>query len=191
MARPLQEINAGSMADIAFLLLIFFVVVTTMDTNSGMQRRLPPVSEKENTDALKMKERNVMVVLINKDNKIAIKGNPVSLDEIYDRTTEFFLNPDNNINLPEKEIKEITFFGKIPVSKGVISLQTDRNTNYNKYLQVQNEISRAVNDLRNKLSNKKFGKAFNDLNEAQQKAVAEIYPIAISEAEPRKMLNTK
>jgi biopolymer transport protein ExbD len=190
MARPLQEINAGSMADIAFLLLIFFLVATTFSTNSGLQRRLPPPSEKETEiNPTVVKERNVMVVLVNRENKIAIKGKLIALQDIYKKTKEFFLNSNNNPELPEKDIKDIPLFGKYPVSKGIISLQTDRNTNYNVYLKVQNELVRAINDLRNELSIQKFSKPFIDLTEEQQDAVGKIYPIAISEAEPRKMLN--
>ncbi len=186
--RPLQEINAGSMADIAFLLLIFFLVTTTMSTNTGMQRKLPPPPDpKQKIDETKVKERNVMVVLINKDNNIAIKGKPIQLKDICEKTKLFFSNPNNDTNLPEKKIKDIPFFGKYPVSKGVVSLQTDRNTNYEKYLQVNNELVRAVNELRDEKAKEKFGMKFDDLDKDKQKAVAKVYPLNISEAEPRRI----
>ncbi len=185
--RPLQEINAGSMADIAFLLLIFFLVTTTMSTNTGMQRKLPPPPEKKEQKDIDVKERNVMVVLINKDNNIAIKGRPIQLKDICEKTKIFFTNPNNDENLPEKKIKEIPFFGKYPVSKGVVSLQTDRNTNYEKYLQVNNELVRAVNELRDEKAMQKFGKPFDELEKEKQKAISEIYPLNISEAEPRRI----
>ena len=185
--RPLQEINAGSMADIAFLLLIFFLVTTTMSTNTGMQRKLPPMPEEQEEQDIEMKERNVMVVLVNKDNNIAIKGRPILLKDVYQKTRDFFENPNNDENLPEKELKDVPYFGKVPVTKGVVSLQTDRNTNYKKYLQVQNELVRAVNDLRNELAKRQFGMLFDDLPEDKQDAVGDIYPLAISEAEPRRM----
>ena len=186
--RPLQEINAGSMADIAFLLLIFFLVTTTMSTNTGMQRRLPPMPEDPNKDEIiEIKERNVMVVLVNRDNNIAIKGKPILLKDVYKKAKDFFENPYNDENLPEKEPKDIPFFGQMYVTKGVISLQTDRNTNYEKYLHVQNELVRAVNDLRDEISKLKFGMPFDDLDDDKQEAVGDIYPLAISEAEPRRM----
>jgi biopolymer transport protein ExbD len=189
MARPIPEINAGSMADIAFLLLIFFLVTTTMSTNSGVQSKLPPLPEDEQKTVVDVKERNVLVVLVNKDNNIAIKGHPIELKDIYEKTREFILNPNNSDNLPEKELKkDIPYFGDRMVSKGIISLQADRNTEYNKYLQVQNELRRAINDLRNEISKQKFGKLFDDLSESQQDAVSLIYPLNISEAEPRKMI---
>lgn len=190
MARPIQDINAGSMADIAFLLLIFFLVTTTMSTHSGVQSKLPPPPEKDEKTVVDVKERNVLVVLVNKDNNIAIKGKPIALQDIYEKTREFILNKDNREDLPEKELKkDIPFFGDRLISKGIISLQTDRTTEYEKYLQVLNELRRAINDLRNELSKQKFGKLFDDLNEAQQDAVSTIYPLAISEAEPRRMIS--
>ena len=185
--RPLQEINAGSMADIAFLLLIFFLVTTTMSTNTGMQRKLPPPPEKKDQKDIDVHERNVMVVLINKDNNIAIKGRPIQLKDICEKTKLFFTNPNNDESLPEKEVKDIPYFGKYPVSKGVVSLQTDRNTNYEKYLQVNNELVRAVNELRDEKSMAKFGMKFDDLEKDKQKAVAKVYPLNISEAEPRRI----
>jgi len=106
---------------------------------------------------------------------------------VYDKTRDFFLNPNNDENLPDKEMKEVPYFGNVMVTKGVVSLQTDRNTNYKKYLQVQNELVRAVNDLRNEISKKQFGMPFDDLPEEKQDAVGEIFPLAISEAEPRRM----
>ena len=189
--RPLQEINAGSMADIAFLLLIFFLVTTTMSTNTGMQRKLPPMPDDDKKEEIiEKKERNVMVVLVNRDNNIAIKGRPILLKDVYEKTKMFFENPNNDENLPEKDLKDIPFFGQVYVSIGVVSLQTDRNTDYNKYLQVQNELVRAVNDLRNEISKQKFGMAFDDLEKDKQDAVGKVYPLAISEAEPRRMSGT-
>ena len=189
--RPLPEINAGSMADIAFLLLIFFLVTTTMSTNTGMQRKLPPPPDPKQKDKdVDVHERNVMVVLINKDNNIAIKGKQIQLKDICEKTKTFFKNPNNDEDLPEKEIKDIPFFGKYPVSKGVVSLQTDRATNYEKYLKVNNELVRAINELRDEKSKQKFGMSFDELGKVdkdKQKAVAKVYPLNISEAEPRRM----
>jgi len=186
--RELTEINAGSMADIAFLLLIFFLVTTTMSTNTGMQRKLPPIEEHDEKPP-EVIERNVMVVLVNKDNIIAIKGKPVSLDKITEKAKLFFSNPQGREDLPQVDYKEIPFFGKYPVSKGLVSLQTDRNTSYEKYLQVQNELVRSISELRNEKSKEKFGVSFDDLTEDQRDAVSKAIPLAISEAEPRRITN--
>ena len=183
--RQLSEINAGSMADIAFLLLIFFLVTTTMSTNTGMQRTLPPM--KDVKDPPEVKERNVMVVLVNKDNVIAIKGRPVQLSRITEKAKEFFSGKRRD-NLPELKDEEIDFFGIYPVSKGLVSLQTDRNTSYEKYLQVQNELVRAINELRDEKSLQKFGMHFEDLSDEKKEAVGKAIPLAVSEAEPRRMV---
>jgi biopolymer transport protein ExbD len=185
--RPLQEINAGSMADIAFLLLIFFLVTTTMNTNNGLQRTLPPFDEKKMEKPPEVKERNVMVVLVNKDNIIAIKGRPIALNKITEKAKEFLSNPQRSENLPEVNYKDIPIIGNYPVSAGIISLQTDRNTSYEKYLQVQNELARAVNELRDEKSREVFGISFEDLEEEKKDAVSKAIPFSISEAEPRKM----
>jgi len=188
--RELTEINAGSMADIAFLLLIFFLVTTTMSTNTGMQRKLPPIEEHPEKPP-EVIERNVMVVLVNKDNIIAIKGKPILLDKITEKAKIFFSNPEGRDDLPQVDYKEIPFFGNYPVSKGLVSLQTDRNTSYDKYLQVQNELVRAVSELRDEKSKEKFGVGFEDLSEEQRDAVSKAIPLAISEAEPRRMTQAK
>jgi len=184
--RQLTEINAGSMADIAFLLLIFFLVTTTMSTNTGMQRKLPPMEDV--IDPPPVKERNVMVVLVNKDNVIAIKGRPIALNRITETAKTFFSNPRNLETLPEVKFKEIPFFGKYPVSKGLVSLQTDRNTNYETYLKVQNELVRAISELREDKAKQKFGMSYDDLEEDQRKALNKAIPLAVSEAEPRRKI---
>jgi len=189
--RELTEINAGSMADIAFLLLIFFLVTTTMSTNTGMQRKLPPMDKDKIENPPPVKERNVMVVLVNKDNVIAIKGRPIPLNQITEKAKIFFSNPQHLDNLPEVKYKEIPFFGNYPVSKGLVSLQTDRNTSYEKYLQVQNELVRAISELRDEKSREKFGVGFDDLTDEQRDAVSKAIPLAISEAEPRRMTQAK
>lgn len=183
--RNLNEINAGSMADIAFLLLIFFLVTTTMNSNSGLQRKLPPFEKKKKEHPVL--ERNVMPVHVNQFDAIAIRGFPVSVNTITEKTKEFFTNPNKDENLPEFKMKVLPFIGDFEVSKGLVSLQTDRNTSYEVYLKVQNELVRAVNELRDDLSLKLFNLHFDDLPKDKQDAVSDAYPLAISEAEPRRM----
>src|SRR6056297_479920 len=144
--RELQEINAGSMADIAFLLLIFFLVATTMDVDTGLTRLLPPIPEEEEEMEVQVKKRNVLVVLINRNDQLMVRGEfGTRIDELKDITMEFFTNPGNDPDLPEKEDAEVQFPpGSSPlipadgiwrgkVSKGVISLQNDRSTTYQRY----------------------------------------------------------
>ncbi len=186
MPRPLQEINAGSMADIAFLLLIFFLVTTTMNVDTGITRKLPPIDEKpKDDDTQKVKERNVFIVLINSGNQLAIEGELADVSTLKDKVKEFIKNPYDKANLSEKNEKEVTFFGKIKVSKGIVSLQNDRSTAYGVYIEVQNELVAAFNELKNEIAMQKFGQKYEDLDKPRQKAIRKIYPLAISEAEPR------
>lgn len=184
--RDIGEINAGSMADIAFLLLIFFLVTTTMDVDSGIARKLPPPPEpNQEEDDSKIKERNIFVVLINKNNRLLVENEPLDIKFLREKTKEFIENPLDKEDLPEKSEKEVDFFGKVMVSKGIISLQNDRGTSYGTYLTVQNELAAAYNELRDELAMKRFGKKFEECSEEQQDAIQDIYPQKISEAEPK------
>ena len=183
--RKIQEINAGSMADIAFLLLIFFLVATTMNTDTGIQRVLPPWVENPSDDAPPIKERNLMAVKVNQFDQIQIQGQLVHLSQVKDIVKEFILNPGDNENLPEKKITEIDFIGPYPVSEGVISLQNDRGTSYDMYIKVQNELTRAFNEIRNDVANQYFGSSFSELDESKRKAIQKAVPPSISEAEPK------
>jgi len=190
--RELQEINAGSMADIAFLLLIFFLVATTMDIDSGLARKLPPMPEKnQKMDESKIKERNVFVVLINSHNQLLVEGELMQVRDLREKAKEFIANPYDKPDLPEKKPTEVKYFGTYPVSKGIISLQNDRGTNYKTYLAVQNELVAAYNELRNELAMQKWGKPYDDLKEDQKKAIKKIYPQRISEAEPKNIGGNK
>ncbi len=183
--RAAQEVNAGSMADIAFLLLIFFLVTTTMDTDSGLATLLPPPVPDTMETPPPIKDRNVFTVLINSRNQLLVKGKPMKVEELKDAAKEFVTNPNKDEKLPEFKDVQVPYFGLYPVSKGVISLQNDNGTQYAQYLMVQNELTRAYNELRDELSKRKWGKAYDELDEDKQKAVREIYPRRISEAEPK------
>lgn len=174
------------MADIAFLLLIFFLVTTTMDTDEGMMRQLPPPPEPDQEEQdIDVKERNVYVVLINRNDELAVEGNLTNINDLCEMTKEFFKNPLDKKNLSERKTKNIAPWGDVQVSAGVVSIQNDRTTSYEQYMKVQNELVRAVTELREELAMERFGKDFEDLTDAQQEAVKDYYPLAISEAEPR------
>ena len=185
MARSAPEINSGSMADIAFMLLIFFLVATTMDVDSGISRKLPPIPEEQPEDTPPIKERNVFVVLINSNDKLLVEGEPLNVSMLKDKAKEFIANPKDKPDLPEKKPVNIDYFGTYQVSKQVISLQNDRSTSYEMYIKVQNELAKAYNELRNELSLQKFGKKYSELSDDKQKAIRKIYPQRISEAEPK------
>lgn len=183
--RQTPDTNAGSMADIAFLLLIFFLVTTTMDVDSGIARKLPPIEETQEETNVVVKERNVFIVLINRNNDLLVEGIPTHITQLREKTKEFVLNPNNNEDLSEGEEKQFDFVGVYRKSKGVVSLQNDRGTQYEIYIQVQNELTKAYNELRDELAMQKFGKKYDNCPEEYQEVVREIFPLAISEAEPR------
>ncbi|MBN2172583.1 MAG: biopolymer transporter ExbD [Bacteroidales bacterium] len=190
MARPVNEINAGSMADIAFLLLIFFLVTTTMDVDTGITRKLPPPPPEDMED-IKVKERNIFKVLVNKNDRLLLNGIPGDIGELRSRTMEFLRsgdlkNPASSTDMPEKREADIPLLGgQIWISKGIISLKNDRGTSYDMYIQVQNELAAAIRELRDELSNKFFGMRFDQLTDEDKiDAIQEAVPVAISEAEP-------
>ncbi|MBP3517783.1 MAG: biopolymer transporter ExbD [Parabacteroides sp.] len=186
--RKTPGINGSSSADIAFMLLIFFLITTSMDTDKGLARRLPqpvPKDQKDKND-VEINKRNLLVVLINSNNQISCGGEYTDIKQLKDKVKEFIDNPYNDANKPEKVEEDVPFFGKVMcATKGVISLQNDRGTEYQAYISVQNELAKAYNELRDAVSKKKFGKTFAELDEDQQKAVQQIYPQKISEAEPK------
>lgn len=184
--REIPEINAGSMADIAFLLLIFFLMTTTMDTDTGLARTMPPPLPPQEDAPPPIRERNVFEVLINANNQLLVEKQPMALQNLKDAAKVFIENPANLATLPEREEIEVPFFGVYPVTtKAVISLQNDRGTQYQMYLAVQNELQAAYNELRDELARRQFNSSFSDLGEEQQSAIRVIYPQKISEAEPR------
>jgi biopolymer transport protein ExbD len=194
--REIQEINAGSMADIAFLLLIFFLVTTTMDTDTGLIRRLPPPPDADTPESNEVNKRNVFEVLVNANNQILAKGEYIQVTELRAKVRDFIKSDPNNPTLPEFKDEEIEGLGIFPVSKQIISLQNDNGTSYDMYIKVQNELVGAYNELRNEFSLQKFGKTYQELTqqagasekaEQQLEAVKKVYPQRISEAEPKKI----
>lgn len=185
--RKVPGLNASSTADISFILLIFFLITTSMDTDMGLARRLPPPPEDENSEAeIDVKERNVLNVKVNSLGQIMVNGDLLDIAQLCDRAKEFVKNENNDPNLPEKHAKNIPLLGMCAVTdKHVISVQTDRGTSYNVYFQIQNELVRAYNELRDELSKAKFGKLYANLTEEQQEAIRGYYPQKISEAEPK------
>jgi len=193
--RETPEINAGSMADIAFLLLIFFLVTTTMDTDNGISRKLPEKQD-PNIKPPILKEKNVFEVNVNRRNEILVEGEIyMKVGELRQAAIDFIDNGGGDpATLKAAGISPCTWCEgkKDPASsdhpkKAIISLQSDRGTSYGTYIAVQNELVGAYTDLRNRYSKKKHGREFKDLTEDQQKEIKkEIYPQIISEAEPTK-----
>ena len=180
MAKKLPEINSSSTADIAFLLLSFFL------QNSGLQRRLPPMpDENQKVQNQQINRRNIVIVKINSADRLMAGNEPIDVSLLKYKIKEFLVNPNNDPKLPEKEMKDIEGFGQCEVSKGVISLQNDRGTSYQAYIAVQNEIVKAIDELRDEFAKAHYGKPYLSLDEERQKIVREAVPQNISEAEPK------
>ena len=185
-SKKTPEINSSSTADIAFLLLCYFLMTSTMGEDSGLQRRLPPMpNENQEVQDQKINRRNIIVVKINSQDRLLAGNDAIDVSLLKDRIKDFLTNPTNDPNLPEKEVKDIEGFGAYPVSKGVISLQNDRGTSYQAYIAVQNELVRAINELRDDFCKRYYGKVYTQLTEDQQKIAREAIPQNISEAEPK------
>jgi len=203
--RENSEINAGSMADIAFLLLIFFLVTTTMDVDSGISRKLPEKSPIDNPDVI-VKQKNVFDIVVNRNNQILIEGTDyVKVTDIKRLAMQFIDNGGgvgNSVDGKPGEPCDYCNGAKDPASsdhpsKAIISLQSDRGTTYGMYVTIQNEIEAAYNQLRNDLSNKLYGRSYDllqsDYNDdpteslkAKIDNLKDKYPQIISEPEPIK-----
>ena len=170
--RMNNEINASSMADIAFLLLIFFLVTTTIVEDKGITVRLPPWSEEE-PDIQKLKTRNVYSVLVNAQNQLLVRNQPMRVEDLRANAKEFIWNPTKREDLAEDP------------TMAIISLKNDRGTNYDTYLRVYNELKAAYNELWTELSQRKYGIPFTEeMPDAYKKAIRAEIPFVISEAEP-------
>ena len=186
MAKKTPAINSSSTADIAFLLLCYFLMTTTMGTQTGLSRRLPPMPDpNQKVEDQKVNRRNIIIVKINSADRILAGSEPIDVSQLKDKIKIFLTNPTDDPSLPVMEPTDIEGLGNRKVSKGVISLQNDRGTSYQAYIAVQNELVKAVNELRDEASMREFGKKFLALEEDQQKLIKELVPQQISEAEPK------
>ena len=149
MARKSPEVNAGSMADIAFLLLIFFLVTTTIETDSGINRKLPPIEDVIDTPIIK--ERNIFTVVVNKNNDILVEEKPMQLRDVRSAAVKFL---DNGGGVGEEACDycqgERDKSSSDNPDKAIISLKNDRETDYKVYISVQNELVAAYNELRDR-----------------------------------------
>ena len=186
MARKTPEINSSSTADIAFLLLCYFLMTTTMNQDMGLQRRLPPMPDKnQKVEDQKVNRRNIIIVKINSADRLLAGNDPIHVSQLKDKIKEFLTNPANNPELPEKSEIDIEGYGPCMVSKGVISLQNDRGTSYQAYISVQNELVAAINELRDEWAMANYGSKYANLDEEKQNVVRKAIPQNISEAEPK------
>ena len=186
MAKKTPEINSSSTADIAFLLLCYFLMTTTMGSQLGLSRRLPPMPDpNQKAQDQKVNRRNIILVRINSQDQLLAADEPMDVSQLKDKIKLFLTSPGDDPTLPEKVETQIEGLGTAMVSKGVISLQNDRGTSYQAYIAVQNELVKAINELRDEFSLARFGKKYAKLDEDTQKMVRDAIPQNISEAEPK------
>jgi biopolymer transport protein ExbD len=184
--RAIPEINAGSMADIAFLLLIFYLVTTTMDTDKGINRKLPPIEDELTQEPPPIKERNIFTVLVNSNDQLLVEDEYLEINELRAKAMEFI---DNNGDGSCEYCKGygVSSSSDNPV-KAVISLQNDRGTSYGMYVKVQNELVAAYEDLRERYAEDEYGRSYRGMDpEEDEEIIKEIknaYQQKISEAEP-------
>lgn len=190
--RKVPGINGSSMADISFILLIFFLITTSMDTDKGIKRRLPPlVPKEEQQNDIEINDRNIMQLLVNRNDQIAIlrktasgeTAQIVSIEDMKDRVKEFVVNPNNQPELPEKEDRFVEGLGKINATtlSYAISLKNEVETSYQMFINVQNEILKAYNEIWTEFSLSHFGKPYDELSPDKQKIVLDVYPLHLSE----------
>lgn len=201
--RSAPEVNAGSMADIAFLLLIFFLVTTTIETDSGINRKLPPIQDEQ--DPPPLKERNIFIVLINSNGDLLVEDKPMELKNLKTAAVQFLDNGGGKGD----EACNYCKGAKDPSSsdnpvKAVISLQNNRLTKYSDYIAVQNELVGAYNELRDREAKRLYGVTFQEMEKAFKsegftgdkdrlkkriQTIKEMYPQKLSEAEPKRTSN--
>ena len=169
--RTAKEINAGSMADIAFLLLIFFLVTTTISAEKGISVKLPPWTP-EIDGGITIYERNVLTVKVNKYNALLVEKKAMQVTELRAMTKRFLMNYGKEDHLSERP------------NKAIVSLQNDRATSYETYISVYNEIKGAYNEIWEELALQKFNLSYEALTDAQKKVIYTEVPLVISEAEP-------
>ncbi|NJY61994.1 biopolymer transporter ExbD [Salinimicrobium sp. CDJ15-81-2] len=198
--RSTPEVNAGSLADIAFLLLIFFLVTTTIETDSGISRKLPPMQDEEVVPPV-IKEKNIFQVIVNRNNDLLVEDELMELSALREAAKAFL---DNGGGVGPEACDYCEGAGDPTSSdnpiKAVIMLVNDRQTEYGTYIAVQNELVGAYNELRDRTAQRLFGKSFRqmeaDFNDVrytgnkdrlkeQLEQVRDMWPQKLSEADPK------
>lgn len=179
-SKQAPEVNAGSMADIAFLLLIFFLVTAVIPNDQGINRKLPRICPPGQICNIEIHERNILRISLNRNQEIMVNENVVSLEEIKDLSITF-LDNNGDKTCDYCNGSEQTESSDNP-TKAVISLQVDNETHYDVFIKVQDQLTKAYYELRAKYAQKKFGKFPNELTSNELKTVRKAYPFLVSEA---------
>ena len=181
--RTVPEINSSSTADIAFLLLIFFLMTTSMDTDRGLPRRLPEwAADGRKPETVEVRKRNVLSVRLDADDRLWCDERLVGLAELHAVAREFVGNPEGREDLPERVATEVPGLGTVEVTKNhVILLSCHREATYKAYVALQDELAGVYEELRNELSRRRWGQDYADLAPARRQAVRMVYPQRVSE----------
>ncbi len=180
--RETPILDTTSTADISFMLLIFFLVTSSMDTDKGLTRQLPMPEEQEEEQDLVVKRRNVMELHLDATGQLTLDGDTVSADALTSRIEDFVANVSDDPEKPERSEREVHLLGLSRVSdRHVIFINVSPEATYDAYFQMQNAIVAAYSNLRNKLAQEYFAHDFKDCSQEQRDAVAMVFPQRISE----------
>jgi biopolymer transport protein ExbD len=181
----IPQINSGSSADIAFLLLIFFLITSSLDSRTGIYRKMNATVAGEILKKRKdIQERNLLTFTINYDNQLIYNDESIPFKDVKELSKVFIANPDNSDFLPEKESVAVPEIGVFSITtKHVILLEVSRKAKYQTYISVLNELTAAYNELRNETAQMLFNQPLERLSPEQQEAIRTVYPLQISERE--------
>ena len=186
--RTVPGLNATAMADISFMLLIFFLVTSSMDADKGLSRQLPPLPNEQLEQVQTVKQRNVLQIMIDATDRLTCNGDTMSAIQLTQCIVEFVENAEHNPSMPEKSRREVNLLGLMEVSDcHILSIQVDRNTSFDVYFQMQNAIVAAYNQLRNRLAEQRFGHSLEHCSKEELEALVIVYPQRISEQQPTDM----
>ena len=195
--RAAPEVNAGSMADIAFLLLIFFLVTTTIEKDKGILRSLPPIDDSQ-TEPPIIKQKNLFTILVNRDDRLLVEEELMDIKDLKQAAIDFFVNAEGE-SCDYCRGKRDEASSDHP-DKAIITLKHDRETTYGRYIEVQNELVAAYNELREREAQRIFNRSFASMLEEKEKnqfnkdeklndeikRIKDMFPLKLSEAEPDK-----
>lgn len=180
--RGVPEINATSTADMAFMLLVFFLLATSMGVKKSIRRELPPSTDSVRVEPLRVKERDLLVLRLDGEGRLFAGPEEIPLTDVKERVKHFIANPDNEESLPEKHSREVPLLGTVEVTDThVIALRYDPHTDYRTYFEVQNLLLEAYRELRDAEAKKRFHCTFDSASSEQQEAIRACYPQRISE----------
>lgn len=181
--KEVPGLNTTSTADISFMLLIFFLVTSSMDTTKGLPRQMPQPENQLEQQEVAVKERNVLALVLDADNRITCNGEPLTNpEELEQRVADFVDNANDDPSLPEKSERELHLLGLFRVSDcHVITIEAHRDASYSTYFDMQNAIVKGYQQLRNRLAQERFHRDYAACSAEERDVIAMVYPQRISE----------